>query len=92
MGDKEKSDDYSKRTNDNIGISEKRMEELKRITTDMMNSNLSRVDSKLCTLDVVKLMISLEDRKDMTVREKILCSFQIGMNAQRLLGMEEKKT
>ena len=54
-----------------------------------MNSNISRVDNKLCTLDVVKLTVSLEDRKDITVREKILVAFQIGMNAQRLLDKEK---
>ena len=78
-----------KDTNHYLGVSEKRIEELKRITTDIMNANTSRVDNNLCTLDVVKLIVTLEDRKDMTVREKILCSIQIGMNAQRLLKKEQ---
>lgn len=74
-----------KRSRDYLGISEKRIEELKRITTDMMNSMTTRLDSNMCTLDVVELIVILENRKDMTEREKILCSFQMGMNAQRLL-------
>lgn len=81
-----------KDTNHYLGVSEKRIEELKRITTDIMNANTSRVDNNLCTLDVVKLIVTLEDRKDMTVREKILCSIQIGMNAQRLLKKEQYET
>ena len=85
MGDK-------KRPNDYLGISEKRIEELKLISTDMMNSNTSRVDNNLVTLDVEEFIVKLEDRKDMTVREKILCSFQIGMNAQRLLKKEQYGT
>ena len=85
MVDKKRSIDY-------LGISEKRIEELKRITTDMMNSNTSKIDTNLATLDVVELMVTLEDRKDMTVREKILCSFQMGMNAQRLLKKEQYET
>lgn len=80
MGDK-------KRPNDYLGISE-----LKLISTDMMNSNTSRVDNNLVTLDVEEFIVKLEDRKDMTVREKILCSFQIGMNAQRLLKKEQYGT
>ncbi len=82
MGDKKKS-------NEHLGISEKRIEELKRITSNIMNSMTTRLDRNVCTLDVVELIITLENRKDMTEREKILCSFQMGMNAQRLLKTEE---
>ena len=85
MGDKKMSNDY-------LGISEKRIEELKRITKDIMNSMTTRLDSNICTLDVVELIIQLENRKDMTEREKILCSFQMGMNAQRLLKKEQLET
>lgn len=81
-----------KRSRDYLGISEKRIEELKRITTDMMNSMTTRLDSNMCTLDVVELIVILENRKDMTEREKILCSFQMGMNAQRLLNTEKYET
>lgn len=85
MGDKKLSNDY-------LGISEKRIEELKHITKDIMNSMTTRLDSSICTLDVVELIIELENRKDMTEREKILCSFQMGMNAQRLLKKEQFDT
>lgn len=85
MGDKKRSSDY-------LGISEKRIEELKRITTDMMSSMTTRLDNNICTLDVVELIITLENRKDMTEREKILCSFQMGMNAQRLLKKGQYET
>lgn len=81
-----------KRSRDYLGISEKRIEELKRITTDMMNSMTTRLDNNMCTLDVVELIVILENRKDMTEREKILCSFQMGMNAQRLLKTEKYDT
>lgn len=82
MGDKKMSGDH-------LGISEKRIEKLKCITADMMSSNTSRVDNDLVTLDAIKLIVTLEGRNDMTVREKILCSFQMGMNAQRLLKKEQ---
>lgn len=85
MGDKKRSSDY-------LGISEKRIEELKHITADMMNSMTTRLDSNICTLDVVDLIVTLENRQDMTEREKILCSFQMGMNAQRLLKKEQYET
>lgn len=85
MGDKKRSSGY-------LGISEKRIEELKRITTDMMNSMTTRLDSNICTLDVIDLIVMLENRKDMTEKEKILCSFQMGMNAQRLLKKEQYET
>ena len=85
MGDKKRSSDY-------LGISEKRIEELKRITTDMMSSMTTRLDNNISTLDVVELIITLENRKDMTEREKILCSFQMGMNAQRLLKKGQYET
>ncbi len=84
--------DDKKRSRDYLGISEKRIEELKRITTDMMNSMTTRLDNNICTLDVVELIVTLENRKDMTEREKILCSFQMGMNAQRLLMTEKYHT
>lgn len=84
--------DDKKRSNDYLGISEKRIEELKCITTDMMNSMTTRLDNNIYTLDVVELIVTLENRKDMTEREKILCSFQIGMNAQRLLNTEKYHT
>lgn len=77
MGDKKRSSDY-------LGISEKRIEELKRITADMMNSMTTRLDSNIC--------ITLDNRKDMTEKEKILCSFQMGMNDQRLLKKEQYET
>ena len=85
MGDKKRSSDY-------LGISEKRIEELKSVTTGIMNYMTTRLDSNVCTLDVVELVVTLENRKDMTEREKILCSFQMGMNAQRLLKTEKYHT
>ena len=85
MGDKNRSKDY-------LGISEKRIEDLKRITADIMSSMTTRLDSNICILDAVELIVTLENRKDMTEREKILCSFQIGMNAQRLLKKEQYDT
>lgn len=84
--------DDKKRSNDYLGISEKRIEELKHITADIMNSMTTRLDNNICTLDVVEIIVILENRKDMTEREKILCSFQMGMNAQRLLKKEKYDT
>jgi len=85
MGNKKRSSDY-------LGISEKRIEDLKSITAGIMDSMTTRLDSNMCTLDVVELIVTLENRKDMTEREKILCSFQMGMNAQRLLKKEQYET
>lgn len=79
--------DSKKESKDYLGISEKRVVELKHITTDMMNSMITRLGSDY-TLNATDLIVILENRKDMTGREKLLCSFQMGMNTQRLLKKE----
>lgn len=78
-------------TLDNIlGISEKRIEELKNMTKKMFNKNTYQIDGNTYALDVAKLIIECEIREDMILREKLLCIFQIGMNAQRMLRKSEE--
>lgn len=68
-----------------------RVEELKKISQEIFENNISRIEGDVYSLDVISLIKEYENRTDMNIREKLISIFQSGMNAQRLLSLEEKE-
>ncbi len=68
-----------------------RVEEIKKISQEIFDNNISKIEGNLYSLDVISLIKEYENRADMNIREKLVSIFQSGMNAQRLLTLQEKE-
>ncbi len=77
-------------TGDILGISKDRIEELKDITKNIFYKNSCKIDDHTYALDIATLIMDIENRVDMTETEKLLCIFQMGINAQKLLKKDKK--
>ncbi len=68
-----------------------RVEEIKKISQEIFDNNISKIEGNLYSLGVISLIKEYENRADMNIREKLVSIFQSGMNAQRLLTLQEKE-